>query len=266
MLNKIRILTLILLLLPTLCFAQSTTTVNTYELYDVGATDFELYMDFTGLGLGKYEKTISTSALLGYGFNDRFSGYFYGIAMANEYFNEASGGLGFGLLSGLIQTERIELDLIFNIETFAFSSFSLNPFIEFNYYFDKEKWRNSGFYIWLGETITGRDDSTPDDPTTTTIEAVTDYSIIASTDLLFAAYYSLYEKHRLLLQFDMLFNHYTNPGEDIVGIGGVALGYNVFITDTIELLTSLSFDIPQEGEDFSVGIGAGLVIGMPPVK
>jgi hypothetical protein len=45
--------------------------------------------------------------------------------------------------------------------------------------------------------------------------------------------------------------------------GAVALGYNVLLTDTLELISEVSFGIPLSGEPFSVGVVVGLIASLP---
>ncbi len=235
--------------------------VDTTETYDVGATDYEFYLDFSGIGLDKYEKTISATAVLGYGFMERFSGHVSVFGESNEYFGDGGGGVLMGFFGTPVDSDHFDLDLHLDA-AYSADEFGLTPSLEMNFDLlpDLEKW---GVYIRAEEGLAGRDESTEDDPVTAADESRADFAFAPSTGLTAGTYWTVAPDHQLLLEYDMSFANNPADGEDTVGIGGVALGYNVVLHESVEMINQLFFDIPQSGEDFSVGISVGIIMTMP---
>ena len=64
--------------------ATGLATAETKE-FDVGATDFEMYLGYQGIGLDKYQGAFGTEATLGYGIAPGFSASVGFGFEANEY-------------------------------------------------------------------------------------------------------------------------------------------------------------------------------------
>jgi hypothetical protein len=69
--------------------------------------------------------------------------------------------------------------------------------------------------------------------------------------------------HQLLLENDMGINH---NGETTAVIDGVALGYNVCVNDTIELINQVYLDIPQQREQIAIGVMVGMIATLPSMQ
>ncbi len=238
---------------PTSALAADTT-----EVFDVGATDFEAYLGFDGLGLGEYEKTIWAEVLLGLGVMESFSGYVAAAGESNEAFGNGGGSVCFGIFGTPVDTDHFDLDLFLDAGH-APGEFALTPAVEINLDAEPDL-ALFGFYLRAEEALTGRDDSEPDDLSTPAVdESNEQYTLTPSTGLTAGAYWTLGEIHQLLLEYDMAFHHEQGETE----LGAVALGYNLMIFEPLELITQLSFDIPNSGEDASLGLMVGLIGTMP---
>ena len=249
-----------MLLLACMFPVQAAYAADTTETFDVGATDFEFCLGFDGLGLDKYEKTVSGEALLGYGFMDGFSGYLAASGESNEYFGDG-GGLSFGVFGTPLDTEHIDLDLFLDAGVGS-DEFGVTPALELN--FDRapdlELW---GVYLRVEEGLAGRDESVDDDPTTAADESETKFVLAPATGLTFGTYWTVAPEHQLLLEYDMSLANNPGDDEDTLEIGGVALGYNVVLSESIELINQVYFDLPQSEEDFAFGFGFGIIVTMP---
>jgi hypothetical protein len=235
---------------------------DTCEVFDVGATDFEFYLGYDGIGLDKYEGALSGEVVAGYGFMDGFSGYISAAGESNEYFTTGSGGLAFGIFGTVVDTDHFDLDLFLNVG-FTAEEFGLTPALELNFDLEPDLalW---GIYLRVEQALAGRDESTEDDPATAGVdESRTKYTFASTTGLTVGTYYTVAENHQLLLEFDMAFANNPAAGEDTTELGRVALGYNVMLTDAIEMINQVSFDIPQSGEDFAMGVSTGIIVTMP---
>lgn len=239
--------------------------VDTIETFDPGASDFEFYAGFEGIGLDKYQKGISTEIALGYGLIENFSAIVGVAASSNEYFNNGEAELGLGIFGTPLDTDHFDLDLKLNaaIGGTGLTNFSLTPGLELNFDLkpDMALW---GMYLIIDESLSGRDESVEDDPTTPNVDESNEKYVFAPvTVVAIGTYYTIAEKHQLLLQFDSEILNNPASGEDTFILGGIALGYNVVLNDYIELINEVSFDIPQSGEDFSAGINIGIVVSLP---
>jgi len=238
---------------------------DTTETYDVGATDFELYLGFDGVGRGEYEKTISGETVVGFGFIDRFSGYLTVAGESNEHFGQGSGAVSFGVFGTPVDTDHIDLDLFLDVG-FGPDEFGITPALEINFDLapDLAVW---GVYLRVDEVFTGRDESTHDDPATLDVnESKPRFAFAPQTGLTAGTYWTMVPGHQLLLEYGMGILHHPAEGERTLDIGGVALGYNVKVVDAIELISQVALDIPQGDEPFSVGFMIGLIVTMPSAK
>ena len=125
-----------------------------------------------------------------------------------------------------------------------------------------------GLYLRAEEDLAGRDDSVADDPATRDVdEAKERHAFAPTTALTFGGYFTIGERHQLLLEYDVALHHGDRgAGPDApraVERGGVALGYNVRLSDAIELVTQVSVDVPDRGERVSAGISIGFIATMP---
>ena len=261
MLRFARFLCLLLLLVSVLS-SRAVFAADTVETFDVGATDVDFYVGVDGLGNERYEKTLYTDMMLGYGLIPGFSAYFGAAGESNECFGDGSGNLYFGVYGTPLDSDHVDLDLFLGSDI-APGAFSLMPSLELNFDLEPDLalW---GVYVRLGEVLTGRDTSLPDDEETVRVdESRTRFQFAPVTELTFGTYWTVAEGHQLLLEYDMAFAHRPDEGERGAEIGGLALGYNVALGDAIEMINHLALDLPQGGENLSVGIGTGIIVTLP---
>jgi len=261
MLKKIMSLLTVVTVLFVVQFANA---ADTTEAFDIGATDFEFYLGYDGFGLSKYEGAISAEAVLGYGFTKNFSGCVAVGGESNEYFGDGSGSVAFGLFYTAFDSDHFDLDFMLGGSA-ASQEFALTPGLELNFDIapDLAVW---GLYVRAEEELASRDESIEDDKATATIdESATKFVFAPATALTIGTYWTVAEGHQLLLEYDMTFANNPVKAERTIEYGAVALGYNVGLSDSIEMINQLAFDIPQSGDEFSVGINIGLIITMPSV-
>lgn len=249
-------LILFILLIVSTTVTQTARAADTTEVYDIGATDFEFSVGFDGIGLDKYEKELSVAALAGFGFIDALSGYLAVEAASNEYFAEGSAELAAGVFGTPLETNHVDLDLILNFGS-GVDSFEMTPGLELNLDL-KNDLALAGLFFRLEETFTGRDESSEEEPESK-------YVIAPRSGLVIGAYWTMNPDQQILLEYEMGLLHNPSAGEHRFEIAAIALGYNFMVADRLELLGQISFDIPQEDEDFSVGIMLGLISTMPSV-
>lgn len=224
---------------------------DTTETFDIGATDVEFAVGFDGIGKPETERSISNEMLLGYGLTERFSTYMGASISANDRFVLESTGLNLGVFGTPIDTDHFDMDL--QLEFGVDDSFCMTPGFELNFDLEPDlaKWglyANVQFPIYARTVGEGQNE---------------EYRRTVDISPTFGTYYTVVPGHQLLLEFDMNAKTKTYDGEDSVEIGGLALGYNVEVIDSIELVNHLYFDVPQNDEKFGVGIQIGFVGTLP---
>jgi len=246
--------------------ADAARAADTTETYGLGASDFELYLGLDGVGLGKNEKTVWGRTLLGFGIVERFSGYITMSAEGNERLSAGTGGAAFGVFGTPVDTDHFDLDLFLGAG-FGDGEMSVKPALELN--LDaRPDLALCGLYLRAEEALTGRDDSIADNPDTVDVNESRERNAFAATTVLtVGGYFTIAEIHQILLEYDMAFHHggddLPEGGPEVVERGGVALGYNVRVTKSIELLTQVSVDVPNDGGDLAAGFLVGLIATMP---
>ena len=232
---------------------------DTVEPFDVGATDFELYTGMDGLGLGRYQKTVYGDIVLGYGITPRLSGYFGTTLFANEYF--ASGGTAFALggYGNVIDTHHFDVDLFLDFSGGG-GDFAVTPSLELNLDADPEM-RSVGTYLRLGVPVYGREKTGT--ATEDVLSPEPEFEVATQIECTLGAYATLGEAHQLLMEFDSVIRPDAIEDELDFEVGGLAVGYNVMITDNLELINQIFLDIPQKDEKFSIGVSTGILATLP---
>jgi hypothetical protein len=120
-----------------------------------------------------------------------------------------------------------------------------------------------GLYLRAEEALEGRDDSVEDNPATDADETREKYTFAPTTALTVGAYVTIAEIHQILVEYDIAFHHGLNDAPEgkpeVVEHGGVALGYNVVVSENFEILSQVSVDIPNSGEKVAAGFMVGLI-------
>jgi len=263
-----RVVFIVLVLSLTIGLSVTARAADTVETYDEGAVDFEFYLGGDGLNLPKYEKTVFSNVLVGYGLLPRLSGYISLGAESDEYLTYGQGGYSFGVFGTPLDTDHFDIDLMMDV---GMSGESLNaigvtPALELNFDLrpDMELW---GLYVRLEDGLAGRDESVADDPATPDIdETETRYEFTQSLSQTYGTYFTIAERHQILAEYYYSYN--TNParGELRSDSGGFALGYNVSIVDNLELITQVNCHPGHDHQDATWGASVGIIVGIPKTK
>jgi len=227
---------------------------DTVETWDVGATDVDFYGGFDGIGAD--ERSLYGDIMLGYGLVERFSAYLGTTLSASDHLTDGNADVYLGIFGTPLDTDHVDLDLFLDVGAGGdgFDEFSLTPSTELNVDLkpDLGLW---GLYLRAGAPIYGRLESGED--------GAAEHHRAFDVELNPGTYLNLGAGHQILLEFDMAFHPKGGADEHTVDIGGVALGYNVVLTDPIELITQLYLDLPQAGERASVGVMVGFIATLP---
>jgi len=197
--------------------------------------------------------------MLGYGLLDRLSAYLRTTLQGKRYFSDGHAGISLGVFGTPVDTRHFDLDLLLDISACGnnFARLEWTPSLELNFDIDPEH-RSFGLYLRAGVPLYGRSMASD---TSHTVEQ----SIACSVSLNPGAYLTIAERHQVLLEYDMLVHPLSADGRS-VDVGGVALGYNVRLSQSIELISQVRWDIPQRGESWSFGLMLGLIATLPSAR
>jgi hypothetical protein len=237
---------------------------DTTEPFDIGASDGELYLGYDGVGLGGDERTVNGEILLGYGVSDRFSAFVGTALNGSETLVSESTTFYFGVFGTLLDSEHLDLDLTADVasDNSEDSRLSVTPALELNFDRDPElnKW---GVYLRAGLPFYGRaEEAVPEAELTDVVEPAGD-EVAVRIESTAGIYYTPFADNQLLLEYDMGFLPQPADDERGVEVGALALGYNVAVSDALELINQISVDIPQRGEISSVAFMTGFIATVP---
>ncbi|MBE0566770.1 MAG: hypothetical protein IH621_12465 [Krumholzibacteria bacterium] len=226
---------------------------DTTEPVDRGATDFEMYLGKDGFGLATAERSVGSEMLLGYGITDRVSAFVGAALSADGHFLNSESEMAFGLFGTAFDTRSLDLDLSVAFTGADGGGFTANPSLELNWDASPEldHW---GLYTRAGLAISGRDGS--EGPSRTT-----------DMELAIGTYWTLAAGRQLLLEFDGAFvdgHDASAPGAGRAWeTGGIALGFNAAVTETLEMINQVYRGLPADGEAASFGVMVGFVATLP---
>ncbi|MBW2263561.1 MAG: hypothetical protein JRG91_16490, partial [Deltaproteobacteria bacterium] len=209
--------------------------------WEPGPTDAEVYVGYTGIGLGREEGGPQVEYLQGFGLGHTLSAFLSATVQAA---GDTSAGFAGGFFGTPLDSDHVDLDLMLVLgqEWRRLEDFSVGAAFELNLDLAPDL---SLFGVYMrGCVHLGG-------------------ALHVGVETILGTYVTLSERHQILLEADAEFA--LNPSDrwSAVQIGGIALGYNVRLHDAVELITELFLDIPQAGESFSTGVMVGLILTMP---
>lgn len=230
---------------------------DTTETWDEGAFNVEWFLGYDGIGHpGVGDRVTTTEFMVGYGIRDDLGLYVPLAIETDGAFGSPLGSVAIGLFGTPVDTRFFDLDLFLEVGTggAGLREWGVLPYVELN--FDGHPERLSwGFFVQAGMPIHGRPEGT-DGPA-------------AGFDIsgLLGAYWRPHPDHELVLEFDALLHplHARHPTRyaRLAEVCGLALGYNVVLNDTAEILAQVSADIPQGGERWAFGATLGVILTLP---
>lgn len=248
------------LALATLAGAPTAQAADTVETWDVGATDVDFFLGYSGVGRPQQERRLCGEIVLGYGIVERFSTYLGASVSASEIFTTSSSDVFLGIFGTPVDTAHFDMDLFLDMRAAGLdeTDFTLTPALELNVDSDQEM-HFIGAYLHLRFPIYGRsvDQFGGGEPETV---------VAGDVEATVGAYVTLAERHQILAAYDMLFRLGPDVGGPVVEVGGVALGYNVGVHDSIELVSEVRVDIPQDDEHSSVCFTLGFIATVPSTR
>lgn len=253
---------IIALLLAAACLPGMPTVTlaaDTLETWDAGSGNLDFYLTMDGVGRSLPEQGVAGDMLLGWGVADRLSTYLSMSLAADGALADGDAALGVGLFGTPVDTDHFDLDLVLDLCAggAGLRDLCLGPSLELNLDAapDLASW---GAYVRAGLEITGREVG----------DAHAGKSAAAPGRLVdrvltFGGYRSLGARSQLLLEYDLTWRDEPEAGGPAVERGGLALGFNRMLGDTLELVTQGRWDVPQGERDGAFGLTLGFIAGLP---
>ncbi|RLE29109.1 MAG: hypothetical protein DRJ61_15205, partial [Acidobacteria bacterium] len=224
---------------------------DTTECYAPGPTDFELYLAFEGAGRATAEQTLGQQLVLGYGLTERLSGYFSTTLTADGNLVHPETETAAGLYGTPLDSDHLDLDVFLGFGVQGGDRFTAGPGLELNWDAapDLDAW---GLYVRSGLAVSGHE---------------TDAGFGRTTDLelTLGCYWTVAPGRQFLLEFDGCTEDqesHLHGTEKEWSIGGWALGFNASLNRTMELITQVYLDVPDDGEDYGLGAMVGFIATM----
>lgn len=228
---------------------------DTLEQFDRGLTDMDLYIGFDGAGPGVDEKATYGEIMIGGGLLDNLSAFAGVVIQGDETLTRGAGEAYAGLMLTPIDTDHLDLDLLVELRVAGATpwSFQATPSFELNVDADAamSSW---GLYLRGGVPLYGRDNGRGGDEMALHVETT------------LGAYVVLGSRHQLLLEYDMNLTPSPLADQRAAEVGGLALGYNLTLTDSAELISQVFLDLPQADEPLAVNFMLGVIFTMPGVS
>jgi hypothetical protein len=232
-------------------FTFPTYGADTIEPFDIGVTDYEFYMNLKNINNKKCKNRITGESVIGIGLTKRISTLVTYSIHTNEYFSSKKSDFSIGGFGNILNSKHVDLDLIF----IAGSDGSLNPALELNLDL-KDDLKSAGLYFYGGELISGENFTYSGGKK---MKSKRKYSLPGKI----GAYYTISEKAQLLFEFNFEIKHFIGKDEKTFNTEGFAIGFNIKIHPTIEIINQAFIDIPQNNKKPKFSFMTGLIITIP---
>ena len=232
-----------IILLLVICSSTAAFALDTTEPYKIGLSDYEMYANSSGLGLQDKDRAYGFQNLMVVGLTDKFSASFSYTLEADQYLNSSGDGFGIGMFYNIIDSDSFDFDVYSGIGTGG----GITVGTELNY-----DMSDFGVQLRLDECFNYN--SAADDGSD---------EMLVNTAFTPLVYYSLNDKTQLLAAVDFSLPNNAPPGARSYDIGAFAAGLNIMVTSSIELITEVNVDIPQNDEEVSYGLMIGFLAALP---
>ncbi len=233
------------------------TAADTVETWSAGATDVDFYVGYDGAGAGAVERAVYCNLMLGYGLVDGLSAYLLTDLRGDGLLGASETSVSIGLFGTPVNTDHFDVDLFLDVGTDASGGGALRmtPSLELN--FDARPDQNSwGAYLRVALAVFGRD------PNVERLSAL-DHAAALSLHVNPGLYTQIANGHQLLLEYDIAM-HDRAADAHPVAPGGLTLGYNVVLSDRIELINHVRASLPEAGQGANASVMVGLIATLAP--
>ena len=225
---------------------------DTLATWDTGAGNFEPYPAVDGVGETVADQAVAGAMVMGWGVAHRFSAYLATFMSADGYLTGAETQLNLGAFGTPIDTDHFDVDLLLDMRVGGdgMNEAVVMPAVELN--LDRAPDLAAyGLYFRGSAEIAGRETELGQP------ERHVDLGLTLGT------YFTLSQRHQLLLQYDATVHDNPGPETRKFEHGAVALGYNALLGDNLELITETKVGIAQGDGAAALGFMVGFIATLP---
>jgi len=228
---------------------------DTIEAWARGATDVDFYLGMDGLGRRVTDRSLGADVMYGYGITDGFAVYLGATLGADGRLQNGAGSLYTGLFGTPLDGDHLDLDLLLNFELAGqgHDQLAVAPGFELVYTSHPEM---LGWGLYLrGFALLAGAQSDPDGQR---------QAVHLALETTLGAFVTLAERHQLLLELDGAFRPARGPTDPRWELGGAAVGYNLVLSESVELINQVFVDLPQgRAEPVAIGLMIGFIATLP---
>ena len=218
-----------------LLLVNSSYALDTTEAFDPGFSDVEVYMCYQGLDSSSELSLVSSGFLLGIGVTETFSASLSYSNEADGYLANAEDCTSIGLFWTAAANETYQLDFFVSSGTGGNLALGIESNIDFS---------NWGFQTQIEESI--GNEGTDSRSLSTRLQPLLYYRLCSGVELLSAVDFEYSE---------------DETGENSFDYSSVALGVNIPVTESVELISE--FDLINIGDDeTAAAVSVGFVAGV----
>jgi len=239
----------VLVIALVLAHTSNAAALDTVEPFEAHAANAEHNLTYHGVGQANQERELSNEFVLGYGMSDRASAYLGACLSANQQ-DTGAAGLCFGLIGTVWESDHIDLDLLMDIGAsgHGLGDLSTEPGLELNFDHDPDM-HTWGVYMRMGILDQASADGS-------LRRRRLDLGVNPG------AYFTLSARYQLLVEFDASVALGGDRTAD-ENVGGVALGLNAVVSDSVELIAQVHADVPQSDRGLGLGLSLGFIATFP---
>lgn len=237
--------------------ARTARAADTVETWEVGATDLDYYVGYDGLALDDaVQGCIWSDIMLGYGLVEGLSAYVGLTFEADGQLADRAAQAYFGVFGTPLDSDHVDLDLFLDFAVGGPDDDALHvmPSLELNLDLEPDL-QLAGLYVRSGLHLSGTQTHGP------TSGGSSPGGPDAHVELAAGAYWTVAQGHQLLAELDGSYP-VVSETEEGLEIGGLSLGYNVEVHRSLELISEVGVDVPEDDELLSGSVMLGLIATM----
>lgn len=207
------------------------------------------------MGLARGQRELSHEFILGYGVGEWGSVYVGSNLTSDQQDFATDTDLLTGIMVTVLDGSHLDLDLMLDLGAPSHDLKALRwaPSIELNYDDDPDM---ASWGVYLRTGIEGRRERGEFEGDARSWHERSDFGVNPG------AYLRLSERHELLIEYDQTIALGEGRAADENG-SGIGLGFNLLLSDSVELISQIHRDFPRAGDRARLGLSVGFIATLP---
>lgn len=250
--------------------------VDTLEQLDANQGAVEAAAGWEGLGRQRRDRRLAAEVMASWGTNGSVSLFAGSTLTVQEDGTDPQAGLFIGGYRTLLDTAHLDVDALLDVSGSGpgLGNVKVLPLLEINLDLMPDGALLGLYTRWSLPVSTtplapGQDPffTRPEGFVTNAAGSEQDASTVpalsAGASVTVGTYWTLAPGHQLLAELDLGTTLLSPEPAVLLDIGGLALGYNLLIDDSLESINQVYMDIPAPGERPALGIQVGFIMLVP---